>query len=94
MCKANTNDQQSIRKQSSATVTNEWNPTYSPWTPNGHLRLSSSDGAAVTDCHGWNLRSEGASRDSHREPSLGEKAKMTGKARARRSTTVVAKRRL
>jgi hypothetical protein len=53
--------------------------------PNQYLRPSSSDRAAVIDNYGWNIHSEGSSRDHHREPTSGEKAKMTGKTRARRA---------
>jgi hypothetical protein len=92
--RANANDQQSIRKQSSTTVTNEWNPTCLPQSPNGCLQLLSSDGSAVIDCCGWILRSEGTSHDRRCEPSSGEKAKMTRKTRARRGTTALAQRRV
>jgi hypothetical protein len=94
MRKAKADDQQSIRKQSPATITNEWNPTCSPWTHNGCLRVSSSNRVVATDCHGYNLCSEGASRNRRYEPSSGGKAKTTGKARARRGTAALAQRRL
>jgi hypothetical protein len=41
----------------------------------------SSGEVVVTSCRGWNPRSEGASRDRHREPFSGEKGKAVGKAK-------------
>jgi hypothetical protein len=51
-------------------------------------------GTAVTNCCGWNPRSEGASHCHSHEPFSDKKANVTGKEKTRKGTTAFAQRRL